>query len=139
MLAALPGAEALLQTGAAMGLYMGVVSNKTGTYLRQEVAHLDWGRYFGRLVGAQDAARDKPAPDPIWLVLKDTDIAPGPDVWFIGDAGIDVTCGRAAGCTTILLHGRPAGDVVPHREVAACHNLAELLKAVLAEDRAAAG
>jgi phosphoglycolate phosphatase len=132
MLAALPEAEALLQTAKTAGLYMGVVSNKTGKYLRQEAAHLGWGHYFGRLVGAQDAVRDKPAPEPIWLVLEGSSIAAGPDVWFVGDAGIDVECGRAAGCTTILLHGRDAGAVIPHRHVPACKGLAELLTQTLA-------
>jgi phosphoglycolate phosphatase len=132
MLAALPDAEALLQYGRDAGLYMGVVSNKTGTYLRQEAAHMGWDRYFGRLVGSQDAVRDKPAPDPIWLVLKDSGIdTAGSDVWFIGDAAVDVACGRAAGCTTVLVHRRePEAD--PHAHAEDCARLMHLLRAALA-------
>ncbi len=102
MLAVLPDAEAMLQVAAEQGIRLGVVSNKTGQYLRDEAAHLGWTKYFSRLVGAQDAPRDKPAVDPVHMALEDTGIPPGPDVWFVGDAPIDVACGRAAGCTTLV-------------------------------------
>lgn len=131
MLAALPDAEALLTHARQAGLYLGVVSNKTGSYLRQEAAHMGWAHYFGRLVGAQDAPRDKPAPDPIWLALKNSGIeAAGPDVWFIGDAAVDVECGRAAGCTTVLVHRQDVG-ADPHGHAADCASLLRLLRAAM--------
>jgi len=132
MLAALPGAEALLESTAKAGLYMGVVSNKVGTYLRLEAAHLGWDRYFGRLVGAEDAVRDKPAPDPIWLALSDCAIPAGPDVWFVGDKAVDVDCGRAAGCTTIVVHQDTTDPSIPHYRAADCETLARLIGAAVA-------
>jgi phosphoglycolate phosphatase len=135
-LAALPGAEALLKTAAEAGLYLGVVSNKTGKYLRTEVTHLGWDHYFGRLVGAQDAARDKPAPDPVLLVLRGADIPAGPEVWFVGDAPVDVECGRAAGCTTILLHDGKTGEALPHVRSQDCDSFARVIRAALAEEMA---
>jgi phosphoglycolate phosphatase len=109
MLRASPAAEDLLRAAREEGLYLGVVSNKTGRYLRLEAEHLGWSSYFGRLVGAQDAARDKPAPEPIHLALDGSRIAAGAEVWFVGDAPIDVECGRAAGCTTVVV-GRERWD-----------------------------
>jgi len=103
MLRAADGAEDMLRTAHGGGLYLGVVSNKTGKYLRAEADHLGWTGLFGCLVGAQDAVRDKPAPDPIHMALERSGIPAGPDVWFVGDAPIDVTCGRGAGCTTVLV------------------------------------
>ena len=93
----------MLRASIKAGLYLGVVSNKTGSYLRAEADHLGWTPLFGRLVGAQDAPRDKPAPEPIHLALSAGAVTAGPDVWFVGDAPIDVLCGRAAGCTTIIV------------------------------------
>ena len=55
------GAGELLATLDGYGVPLCVVSNKTGRYLRLEAAHLGWSGYFGQLVGAGDAARDKPA------------------------------------------------------------------------------
>ncbi len=105
------GAEELLETIAAQILHMGVVSNKSGAHLRRESTHLGWDRYFeGRLVGATDAARDKPAIDPVIMALDGIGIAPGPDVWFVGDTWVDMACAREAGCVSILVGGRNPGD-----------------------------
>jgi len=49
----LPGAAALLNGLRDRGVYLGVVSNKTGRYLRKEAAALGWERYMTRLVGAR--------------------------------------------------------------------------------------
>jgi phosphoglycolate phosphatase len=99
----MPGAEDLLKDLAGMGIYLGVVSNKTGRFLRAEAVALGWDRYFGRLVGATDAPFDKPAADPIHMALESGGIAPGPDVWFIGDAAIDMQCALAGGCLPVLV------------------------------------
>ena len=57
---AMEGAADLLDLLAGQGIPLGVVSNKQGPFLRAEVAHLGWGERFGALLGAGDAARDKP-------------------------------------------------------------------------------
>ena len=64
----MPGAVEALTAGAAWP--QGVVSNKAGRYLRAEVAHLGWAAHFGAVVGAGDAAADKPDPAPIHLALQ---------------------------------------------------------------------
>lgn len=104
----LPGVEAMLDGLNAKGFPMGVVSNKTGAYLREEAQHLGWNGYFHKLVGATDAARDKPAPDPVHLVLDGSGIAPGHGVWFVGDAAVDMECAQNAGCRPVLLRAHPA-------------------------------
>lgn len=132
MLTALPGAEEMLGEAAAAGIFLGVVSNKTGKYLRAEADHLGWTPLFGGLVGAQDAARDKPAPDPIHKALAASGISAGPHVWFVGDAAIDIICGQAAGCRTIFV-GTPPGDMIPAPDhiVPDCKALADLIRSVL--------
>lgn len=114
-LEAMPGAGAMLDRLAALGdFHLGVVSNKTGTLLRAEADHLGWSRYFAQVVGANDAPRDKPAPDPIYMALAgsglDEALREGPSVhvWYVGDAGIDAQCAHNAGCVPVLLHsGEP--------------------------------
>jgi phosphoglycolate phosphatase len=51
---------------AAPGRRQGVVSNKDGAILRREVAHMGWDSAFGAVVGAGDAAADKPDPARAW-------------------------------------------------------------------------
>lgn len=128
----MPGAGDLLAGLRESGLYLGVVSNKQGRYLRAEAEHLGWNRHFGRLVGATDAARDKPAVDPVDMALAGSGIARGPDVWFVGDADIDIACALNAGCVPVLLRGEPPGegefaDAPPARHLADCLALAALV------------
>lgn len=94
----------LLDALATAGVPLAVLSNKTGRYLRAEAAHLGWSGYFDRLVGAGDAARDKPAPEALLLALARTPVGPGPDVWIVGDAGIDMETAHKTGCRPVLMH-----------------------------------
>ncbi|MFT5540263.1 MAG: phosphoglycolate phosphatase [Alphaproteobacteria bacterium] len=99
----MPGAGEALAWLAGEGIYLALVSNKTGGYLREEAAALGWQDYFGQIVGATDAAADKPAPEPVHMALTGSGIIAGPDIWFIGDAAIDVQCALAAGLTPVAL------------------------------------
>ena len=95
------GRRALLD--ACQPLLTSLVSNKSGRHLRKEAEHLGWTSRFHALVGATDAEKDKPDPAPVHLALQGTGIAPGPDVWFIGDSGTDLKTARATGCTAVIL------------------------------------
>lgn len=99
----LDGAGEMLEGLHALGIKLTVVSNKTGRYLRSEAAQLGWDRLFGRLVGAGDSVRDKPAPAALMLAL-DGAAAPGPDVWFVGDSGIDMEIAHRTGCVPVLVN-----------------------------------
>ena len=79
----MPGVETVLQAGTAVP--QGVVSNKAGAFLRREVTHLGWDRFFGPIVGAGDAAADKPDPAPIFLALLHWGAVADSSVWYVGD------------------------------------------------------
>jgi phosphoglycolate phosphatase len=106
----LPGAADLLGELSDAGVYLGVVSNKRGQFLRREAEHLGWHGHFRRLAGAGDSARDKPHRDHVDHALGLGSESPGPragsDVWFVGDADVDMLCARNAGCRAVLV--RPA-------------------------------
>jgi len=106
----LPGAEAMLETLVDAGVPLAVVSNKKGDYLRKEAAHIGWDRYFRRIVGAFDAAQGKPAPEPVGMALEGCGVAAGPDVWFVGDADVDLECARNAGRVGVLVRAEPPGE-----------------------------
>ena len=69
-LTALPGRGELLRGLADEGIFLGVVSNKTGALLRREVEQLGWSALFGSIVGAGDAPADKPDAAPVLLALE---------------------------------------------------------------------
>jgi phosphoglycolate phosphatase len=101
----MPGALAALEAGSAWP--QGVVSNKTGRYLRAEVDHLGWTPRFGAVIGAGDAAADKPSPAPILLALSQIGAVADHTVWYLGDTASDMQAARAAGITAVLV-----GDAV---------------------------
>lgn len=103
----LDGAEALVSDVHRRGIPQSVVSNKQGNYIRAEAAHMNWTTYFHALIGAGDAERDKPDPAPISLAMEGIGFGPSLDVWFVGDAYVDVSIARNAGLTSILIHPDP--------------------------------
>jgi phosphoglycolate phosphatase len=116
-LRAMPGAGEMLAALAGRGLYLGVISNKRGEYLRREAEHLGWTGHFRALAGAGDAARDKPAIEHVKLALGE--LACGADVWLVGDADIDLKCATNAGCTPVLMRpAAPAAGEFPGHEPA---------------------
>ena len=134
-LTALPGAEELLQALQRRHLWVGVVSNKTGAFLRREVDKLGWNGYFRTLIGAGDAPNDKPAPDPVHMALAGSGIPAGPEVWFVGDTEMDMECAIASGCVPVLLNPEPADPLVyagrlPLWQGAGCTELTGLLGAL---------
>ncbi|HEV2302857.1 MAG TPA: HAD hydrolase-like protein [Stellaceae bacterium] len=108
-LMALPGREAMLRALAGEGIYLGVVSNKTGAVLRREAEAIGWMPLFGAVVGAGDAALDKPDAAPVILALEPSGVAADDGVWLVGDTAIDMQCATASGCLPVLLGGAPDG------------------------------
>lgn len=108
----LPAAEELVLSLKELGLFLAVVSNKRGDYLRREAEHLGWSRHFRSIVGATDASADKPDPAPVSLALRDSGIAPSQAVWMVGDSATDVRTARSADCAAILVR-YPGASPVP--------------------------
>lgn len=121
----LEGALETVQFLQGTDIYASVVSNKQGPTLRKEADHIGWSKYFTKVVGAQDAARDKPYADPAILALKDSGITPNANVWFIGDSAPDVECAFAAGLTPIVIDNKPLLNLY-EQKVTHVENHAEL-------------
>lgn len=128
----MPGAAKALMAGNAWP--RGVVSNKAGKYLRAEVAHLGWSSHFGAVVGAGDAASDKPDPAPIFMALEQMGFSASREIWYLGDTALDMQAARAAGVTAVLV-GDAAHDggvelASPDLHVHSAHELAAWLKSL---------
>ncbi len=132
----LPGSAELLKELAEHGVWLAVVSNKSGEFLRKEAEQLGWSRYFRRLVGANDASEDKPSAVPVLMALEGSGVAPGEDVWFVGDSAIDMHCAVNAGCAPVLARDIPPlpGEFAvypPRCHVAGCEGFAALARELL--------
>ncbi len=126
-LRSLPGAESLLNTIQELGIQAGVVSNKRGPALRREIEYLGWHSYFTAQVGAGDALKDKPAPDPIFLALEQMGYPSNDQVWFVGDAPVDWQAAIAAGCWPVPLGFDHEEAKSYSQAVANCHELEKIL------------
>lgn len=102
VVAPMPGAAAAILAAGRIAP-QAVVSNKQGPLLRAEAEHLGWSGHFGALVGAGDAARDKPDAAPLVMALERLGVGASPAVWYVGDTVLDMQAARAAGCRAVLL------------------------------------
>ena len=117
-LSPLPAAGEVLSWLATTGIYLAVVSNKAGGYLRAEAQRLGWDKYFGSIIGATDAEQDKPAIAPVQMALNGSGIEAGSDVWFAGDGAIDVQCAINSGLTpVVLMHEGTEQELARHNLV----------------------
>ncbi|MBV8575499.1 MAG: HAD-IA family hydrolase [Acetobacteraceae bacterium] len=126
----MPGALDALEASAPWP--MGVVSNKSGRYLRAEIAHLGWSSYFGAVVGAGDAKADKPDPAPLLMALEQLGAEPANSVWYLGDTATDMQAARAAGITGVLVgdaaHDGGVERAAPDLQFADAYRLAAFLR-----------
>lgn len=127
------GAEDLLKEFHRYGCYLAVVSNKSGNLLRKESKALGWDHYFGKIIGAGDALKDKPAIDPVEMALQPSGIMRDKKVWFLGDTDIDISCAVNAGCKSILIRAEKPLEkeflqFKPDLYVSSCQELMNSLK-----------
>jgi phosphoglycolate phosphatase-like HAD superfamily hydrolase len=91
-----PGAAALVDALQASGCRVAVATVDITRRARLAVDFLGFGGKIDLLVGADQVARPKPAPDMIHLILKTLDIEPSRAV-MVGDALTDIQMGLNAG------------------------------------------
>jgi phosphoglycolate phosphatase len=127
-LSVMPGAEELLDVLEERGVPLAIVSNKKGDLLRREIDYLGWAPRFAAIIGAQDAAADKPDPAPIHLALKRAELPHSGHIWMVGDTDIDMRAAVAAGCYPVLIGAGPEdADLLKGAEPALrCHNCGDL-------------
>ena len=128
----MPGAIEALAAGAAWP--QAVVSNKVGDFVRAEVAHLGWAAHFRAVIGAGDAAADKPNPAPIHLALQRIGRPADASVWYLGDTALDMQTARAAGVTAVLIgdaeHDLGIAQAAPDIHFRDAHHLAAHFRAL---------
>jgi phosphoglycolate phosphatase len=79
---------------------LAVLSNKPGELSRALLGSLGVGSRFARIWGPDDSGTRKPDPAGIHRLLADLGFA-GAESAMVGDSGVDVAAGRAAGMRTI--------------------------------------
>jgi 2-phosphoglycolate phosphatase len=130
----LPGAAAALAAAKATGRQVGVCSNKPVAFSRQLLKYLQLADKVDLVLGPEDVARPKPAPDMLQTALARLAV-PAEVVLYVGDMIVDVQTARAAGIRVWVVstgsEERAALEQArPDRILRDLGELAEVLKSV---------
>ena len=96
-----PGVEETISTLAQRRTPMAVASSRGQRSLEILMQHTGLDRYIplSLVFGVESAARPKPAPDIVHVILGRLDVRPE-ETLVVGDTTYDIEMGRAAGCCT---------------------------------------
>jgi len=92
----LPGVLELLADLLARGVSLGICSNKPRAFTEELVECLCLGDTFAMVLGPEDVARRKPAPDMLIEAVKRSGLSRDL-VLYVGDMSVDVQTARGAG------------------------------------------
>jgi len=108
------GAESALRQLHAMGMRIGLCSNKPDDLCRMLTRSFNIDRYIDETLGSTPGMPKKPDPAPLLAIVERLGVTP-PDTLYIGDSDADVKAARAAGIPVMLVsYGytlRPAGQL----------------------------
>ncbi len=105
MARAFPGALQVVESLAAGGHPIGVVTAKTEEGALRTLRHTGLLRYMQAIVGADTCARCKPDPEPVHVALARLERPPTQAI-LVGDSPHDIAAARAAGVRAYgVLHG----------------------------------
>jgi phosphoglycolate phosphatase len=127
----LPGAAEAIFALHRAGMRLGLCSNKPRLFTHDLLRHLNIAKYFRVVLGPEDVARPKPAPDMLQAAVARLGLIPS-QVLYIGDMVVDIETARAAGLTVWVV---PTGSEERAALVAAgpdrlLQDLRELLVAI---------
>lgn len=96
-----PGVEETVATLKERGIPMAVASSRGQRSLEILVQHTGLDRHIplSLVFGVESAARPKPAPDIVYVILGRLGVRPE-ETLVVGDTTFDIEMGRAAGCCT---------------------------------------
>jgi phosphoglycolate phosphatase len=91
----LPGAAELVHALHSAGKKVALCSNKPRAFSRQLLSHFGLDEQFAAVLGPEDVAHPKPAPDMLLEGLNRLEVS-APNALYIGDMSVDIETARAA-------------------------------------------
>lgn len=126
----------------AMGLRLGVLSNRSRQFMAHEIYTVDgtgWHELFETMVCGDDVKRRKPHPDLILKALSNLGAPADRHCWYVGDSTTDIIAAKQADVTAVFYNGAgwdaawlhkifPRTQRHPHAPDLVVKNLAELVE-----------
>lgn len=98
------GAHGLVKSLHGLGMACGIISNKKGALITEEVSSYGWDKYIDVIVGAGEAENDKPSGAPLLLGAEKIDESLKPEeCFYVGDTDNDLAAAQDAGMIAILI------------------------------------
>jgi len=98
-----PGVVNLLEELRHAGYRLGLFTSATRRAAMLVLATAGLDRLFDEVVGGDEVAHPKPAPDGLELICRKLGVRPG-ETAYVGDAVVDVACAISAGA--LAIHAR---------------------------------
>lgn len=92
----------------AIGLRLGIITNRDREFFVDELATVDenrWATYFDTAICGDDTLYRKPHTDQVLKAAENLGIALAPDLWYVGDSTTDVIAAKSAGITSVFFNG----------------------------------
>lgn len=92
----------------ALGLRLGVLSNRNRRFMAHEIYTVDgsgWHELFDTMVCGDDVAQRKPQPDLVLKALADLGLPADARCWYVGDSTTDIVAAKAAAVTAVFYNG----------------------------------
>lgn len=102
MIKPFPGILSLLAKLRERDIHLAIVTSRHQWGADWSVELLGIGEYFDCILGVEATEHHKPNPEPALLASQKMVISPENTI-FIGDAPVDIACGKAAGMRTIAV------------------------------------
>ena len=102
MIRPFPGILSLLTKLQERDVRLGIVTSRHQWGADWSVELLGIRDYFDCIIGVEATERHKPDPEPALLALEKLAVSAGEAI-FIGDAPVDIACGKSAGMRTIAV------------------------------------
>lgn len=100
----------------SQGLKLGICTNRDRASTEVLLAQAGISSMFDAIVGMGDAARPKPAADPLEMVLERMEISAA-EALYVGDSGLDATCAELSQVRFAAHLGgyaEQSGDLLPN-------------------------
>lgn len=81
------------------GFKKAIITNKPALFIAPILKRLDIDGFFDAVLGGDEVAKKKPAPEPAHFILEKLKIRPDKAI-VVGDSPLDIQMGKAAGIST---------------------------------------
>lgn len=140
-----PQVRSVLVGLKALGLKLGVITNRDREFFEHEIQAVEggtWANLFDTMVCGDDTINRKPHPDQLIESAAQLGREPAMDIWYVGDSTTDIIASKLGGFTGVFFNGAqwdrdwlhtifPGNERYPHKPDVVVNDFSEFWALVL--------